>query len=468
MSQLDLIINGASVHGASSMGVINPATGQVFVSCARASEAQLDAAVAAAKSAFAAWSRKSYAERASLLNDVADEIARRESELATLLTREQGKALAEATAEVGASAAFIRHLASIELHPEVLEDTETRRLEQHFRPLGVVAAIVPWNFPLLMASFKMAAALITGNTVVLKPSPSTPLCTLELGAIGARILPPGVLNVITDQNDLGASLTAHPDVAKIAFTGSTATGKKVMANAATSVKRVTLELGGNDAAIVLDDVDPKAVAPALFGAAFFNSGQVCIAIKRVYAHERIYEPLVAELARLADEAVVGDGLEAGTTHGPVQNKSQFDKLCQIIHEAKRAGMVAAGGRVNDGGGYFIRPTIVRDAQAGMPLVEQEQFGPVLPVVRFDDVDEAVRQVNASRYGLGGSVWSASTARAIDVASRIESGTVWVNKHLDFGPDIPFGGAKESGLGLQFSPIGLHEFTQRQILNIAKA
>ncbi|MGB1563390.1 MAG: aldehyde dehydrogenase family protein [Sinimarinibacterium flocculans] len=468
MNQGALIINGQAVAGASRMGVIDPSTGEEFASCSKASASDLEAAVAAAKAAFASWSTTPFVERSRLLNEVADEIARRQPELATLLTREQGKVLTESTAEVEASVAFIRHLAGIELHREVIEDSATRRIEQHFRPLGVVAAIVPWNFPLLMACFKVAAALATGNTVVLKPSPSTPLCALALGAIGMRILPPGVLNVITDQNDLGPLLTAHPDVAKIAFTGSTGTGRKVMASAAASIKRITLELGGNDAAIVLDDADPAALAPALFGTAFFNSGQVCIAIKRIYAHEKIYEPLIAELARLANEAVVGPGLEPGTTHGPVQNRMQFDKVRRIIADARSAGQVAAGGEAADGGGYFIRPTIVRDARAGMPLVEDEQFGPVLPVIPFADVGDAVRQVNASRYGLGGSVWGTDTARAIEVASAIESGTVWVNKHLDFGPDIPFGGAKESGLGLQFSAAGLQEFTQKQILNIAKS
>lgn len=468
MSQTQLIINGRAVPGDATLDVINPATGKVFAQCARASSRQLDEAVSAAKAAFPAWSRKPFSERAAALNAIADVIESRAQDLAQLLTMEQGKILGEALVEAGASVAFIRHLASIELKPEVLEDSGTRRIEQHFRPLGVVAAIVPWNFPLLMACFKMASALITGNTVIIKPSPSTPLCTLELGSIASAILPPGVVNVITDMNDLGAQLTAHADIAKIAFTGSTGTGKKVMASAAATLKRVTLELGGNDAAIVLADADPKAVAPALFGAAFFNSGQVCIAIKRVYAHEKIYESLIQELTKLANAAVVGDGLQSGTTHGPLQNKAQFEKVRQIVLEAERSGKVVAGGQISDGGGYFIRPTIVRDAVAGMPLVEEEQFGPVLPIIKFTDVDQVVQQVNASRYGLGGSVWSADTPRAVSVAAAIESGTVWINKHLDFGPSIPFGGAKESGLGLEFADVGLHEFTQRQILNIAKA
>jgi len=275
-----------------------------------------------------------------------------------------------------------------------------------------------------------------------------------------------VINIVTDLNDLGGKLTTHPDVAKISFTGSTETGRKVMASAAATIKRLTLELGGNDAAIVLPDVDPAKVAPGIFGGAFMNAGQVCLAIKRVYAHEAIYDQLVAELAKLADEAVVDDGLRQGTSIGPLQNKMQYEKVKGFLDDARANGTIVAGGEVLDRPGYFIRPTIVRDISDGTKLVDEEQFGPILPVIKYSDPEDALARANASALGLGGSIWSNDREIAYDLASRMESGTAWINKHLDFGPNIPFGGAKQSGIGTECAEIGLEEFTQRKVINVA--
>jgi acyl-CoA reductase-like NAD-dependent aldehyde dehydrogenase len=335
------------------------------------------------------------------------------------------------------------------------------------KPLGVVAAITPWNLPLLLLMIEVAPALLAGNTVVAKPAPTTPLTTLKFGELCARILPPGVVNVIVDQNDLGTPLTGHPDVAKVAFTGSTATGKKVMASAAGTLKRLTLELGGNDAAIVLEDADPKEVAPKIYAAATFISGQACIAIKRVYVHESIYDAVCDELGRLARETVVGDGLEQGTQMGPIQNKAQFERVKGFLEDARRYGTIVAGGEVVEREGYFVQPTIVRDLPDGARLVREEQFGPVLPVLRYSDVDDAVARANDTDFGLGGSVWSSDRERAFRVATRVNAGTVWVNKHLDVGPDTPFAGAKQSGIGVEMGQEGLEEFTQATIINVAK-
>jgi len=331
----------------------------------------------------------------------------------------------------------------------------------------VVGAIIPWNFPVLIVAFKLPLALLAGNTVVLKPAPTTPLTTLRLGEIMAEVLPAGVVNIITDQNDLGARLTSHPDIAKISFTGSSATGQKVMAAAAGTIKRLTLELGGNDAAIVLPGADPAKVAPGLFAGAFLNAGQVCLAIKRAYVHESIYEEVCARLAELADQAVLGDGLEQGVTIGPVQNRMQFDKLKGFLDAARAEGRIIAGGTVEDRPGFFIRPTIVADVEDGARIVDEEQFGPILPVIRFDDVEAALARANSSVWGLGGSVWGEDREANRRVAERMESGSVWINKHLDFGPNIPFGGAKQSGLGVEFAEEGLAEFTQIRILNEAR-
>jgi len=329
----------------------------------------------------------------------------------------------------------------------------------------VVAAIIPWNFPVMMVSFKVPPALLAGNTIVLKPSPTTPLATLRIAELVADMAPPGVLNVIADDNDLGTALTAHPDVRKISFTGSTATGKKVMASATDLLKRFTLELGGNDAAIVLDDADPETVAKGLFSGAFANAGQVCLAIKRVYVHDSIYDAVCDALARRADEAVVGDGLEQGTQIGPVQNRMQYEKLKHFLESARRDGTIIAGGTLLDGPGYFIRPTVVRDITDGAELVDQEQFGPVLPLIRYTDPQDALARANASPYGLGRSVWSSSVPRAREIAARMDAGTVWVNRHLDLMPYIPMSGAKHSGIGVEFGEEGLAEYTQLHVLNL---
>ena len=467
MGAYKLLINGEMVDGELSMDVVNPATEEKLADCPRASEIQLNSAVAAAKAAFPAWAKTPMDQRKAAVLSIADTIEANAAELAQLLTKEQGKPLEAATVEVYGMAAFCRYFTSLDLPVKVLEDSDGRRVELHRNPLGVVGAIVPWNFPLILMAFKLPPALIAGNTLVIKPAPTTPLSTLRIGELIKDILPPGVINFITDANDLGAALTAHPDVRKISFTGSTETGAKVMAGAAGLLKRITLELGGNDAGIVLDDVDPKEAAPKLFDSAFQNSGQVCIAMKRLYVHENIYDEVCDELASIANDTIIGDGLEQGTKLGPLNNKMQYDKVKELIEEAKNDGNVIAGGEFPDKPGYFIRPTIVRDIKEGSRLVDEEQFGPVLPVMSFADEREAVARANSSAWGLGGSVWSSNPERAYALAEQMDSGTVWINKHAELDPTIPFGGAKMSGLGTELGQEGLQEFTQQKIINIAK-
>ncbi len=467
MSAYKLLINGEMVDGDLTMDVVNPATEEKLADCPRASETQLNAAVAAAKSAFPAWSKTTIDERKAVVLKIADVVEANAAELAQLLTKEQGKPLEDATTEVYGMAAFCRYFTSLDLPVEVLEDSEGRRVEVHRNPLGVVGAIVPWNFPLILMAFKLPPALIAGNTLVIKPAPTTPLSTLRIAELIQDVAPAGVINFITDANDLGAPMTAHPDVRKISFTGSTETGAKVMAGAAGLLKRITLELGGNDAGIVLDDVNPKEAAQKLFDSAFQNSGQVCIAMKRLYVHENIYDEVCEELASIANDTIIGDGLEQGTKLGPLNNKMQYDKVKALIEDAKKEGNVIAGGEFPDKPGYFIRPTIVRDIKEGSRLVDEEQFGPVLPVMSFADESEAVERANASAWGLGGSVWSANPERAYALAEQMDTGTVWINKHAELDPTIPFGGAKMSGLGNELGQEGLQEFTQQKIINMAK-
>ncbi|MCY4426824.1 MAG: aldehyde dehydrogenase family protein [Halieaceae bacterium] len=462
MQNFQLLINGQSTPGASTMPVINPANEEIIAQCPRADEAQLNEAVLAAKTAFPAWASLDISDRRAKLLAIADDLEPRTEEFASLLTAEQGKPVKDATEEIFGTAVMIRMLAANELPEKVLMDNELGRYIEHRSPLGVVAAITPWNMPVTLMAIKVVSALLTGNTVVAKPAPTTPLTTLLFAELANRYLPPGVFNVITDLNDLGSALTTHPDIAKISFTGSTATGKKVMQSASSSVKRVTLELGGNDAAIVLDDVDPKEVAASLFAGAMVNCGQICLAIKRAYVPSAIYDEVCDELVNLADNMKVGDGSDPATELGPIQNKMQFERVKELLESARTEGNIVAGGDVSDTG-FFVRPTIVRDVDDSARIVREEQFGPILPVLSYDDLDDAIARANDSSFGLGGTVWTANAERGAEVARRIHTGICWVNSHMAFHPDVATGGAKQSGLGQEMGVEGIEEFTQRHVV-----
>jgi len=467
MQAYNLLINGRLVPGASTLDVINPATGEVLAVAPRADAAQLDEAVAAAKAAFPAWAALTMAARREKLFAIADALEARMDEFARLLTAEQGKPFADAMGEVGGSVYMLRILGALDLPNKILREDETQKIIEHRTPLGVVAAITPWNFPLSLLIIKITPALLAGNTVVAKPAPTTPLTSLLLAELTNAILPPGVLNVIVDQNDLGGLLTKHKDVAKVSFTGSSATGKKVMESAASSLKRLTLELGGNDVGIVLDDATVKDVAPKVFASAMVNSGQVCLALKRLYVPDAMYDEMCDELAVLADAAVVQDGMMQGVQYGPVQNKAQYDKVRALIEDTRSEGKIIAGGVPHEGPGYFIRPTIVRDIADDARLVREEQFGPVLPVLRYSTLEDAIERANDTTFGLGGTVWTANPERGLEVAMKLDSGVIWVNQHLVIHPDIPAGGSKQSGMGQELGLEGLMEFTQNHVVYMAK-
>ncbi|MCI4592430.1 aldehyde dehydrogenase family protein [Sphingobium sp. BYY-5] len=460
-----MLIDGELVPGVSQFDVVNPATAESFASCPKADEALLERAIAAAKRAQPAWAAVPVEERAALVLKLADTLEARIGEFASLLTREQGKPLDQAGYEIMGSVFTLRAFAAMRVEPKVLKDEGGNRVVEHRTPLGVVASITPWNFPLILLMNKLGPALVTGNTMVAKPAPTTPLTTLLFGELAQAILPAGVLNIVCDQNELGPLMTGHKDIAKVAFTGSTATGKKVMASSAGTVKRVTLELGGNDAAIVLDDVDARKVAHKVYQGAMTNAGQICVAVKRAYVPAPMYDDFCDELAKLAKEAIVDDGAKQGTTIGPVQNKMQFDKVSALIADAKQRGTVLAGGEPLNRPGYFIAPTIVRDLDEDAPLVREEQFGPVLPVLKYDDIDDVIARANDSDYGLAGTVWGKDVARATEIAMKIDTGTVWVNQHLAIDANIPFRGVKQSGLGGELGEAGLLEYTQAHIVNI---
>jgi acyl-CoA reductase-like NAD-dependent aldehyde dehydrogenase len=467
MSSYTMSIDGKQQSGTSSFGVINPATEEVFAEAPQCSGAQLDAAVAAAKRAFAAWRRDEDARR-SALRSAGELLQAKAKEIGRTLTLEQGKPLAQAIGEVNGAGLQLKAAADMPIPNEVTKDNPKSHIEITYRPFGVVACITPWNFPILIATAKVAPALLAGNTLVLKPSPFTPLSTLQFGEVLNQALPAGVLNVVSGDNDLGAQLTAHPDVRKISFTGSVATGKKVAQSAASDLKRMTLELGGNDPAIVLDDADIAQIAPRLFWSSFLNTGQVCLAVKRIYAPEALIQPLLAALAKLAREVVVGDGLEANTQLGPINNAMQLERVTALVSDAKRAGAVVhAGGERLGRKGYFFPPTVLSGVGEDVAIVAEEQFGPVLPVLPYRDLDDAIARANDTQYGLGASVWSPNLARAGEVAKQIDAGTVWINSHVALTQHAPFTGAKWSGIGEASGRWGLAAFLQKHVINTTR-
>ncbi|WIV18366.1 aldehyde dehydrogenase family protein [Paenibacillus polygoni] len=465
---MGMLIDGEYVQTKKTIPVINPSNEEVIAEVPDASREDLDKAVAAAREAFPAWSSRPTEERAELLMKLADVIEKNKEELTELLMNENGKPLQASQAEMEDSIRWYRAIASQRLEEEILEDSEVHKVVLQYVPLGVVGAIVPWNYPMNLAAWKIAPALLTGNTLVVKPSPNTPLSTLRMAELAKDLFPKGVLNVISGGDDLGPWMTAHEGMDKISFTGSTATGKKVMKSASDNLKRTTLELGGNDAAIVLPDADPKQVVEGLFWAAFANTGQVCVDAKRLYIHEKMYDEVLEEMITYAKTIQVGDPSDPKTGLGPLQNKMQYDKVKELIKETKDSGArIAYEGEIPAGKGYYIPVTIVDNPPEDSRLVQEEPFGPIVPLLKYKDMDEAVQRANHTKYGLAGSVWGKDLELAYDVASRLETGTVWINESQVMQPDFPFGGHKESGIGVEHGKSGLAAFTNSRTVMIKK-
>ncbi|CRM77453.1 aldehyde dehydrogenase family protein [Pseudomonas marginalis] len=469
MHNYKMLIDGIQVAGEEGrFDVINPATGAVFAQCPAGSLGQLDQAVNAAQLAFKSWRHSSHPDRCERLLAIAADIEQEAPSLARLIVLEQGKPLELAFSEVMGAAAWTRYAAGQEIAVERVEETPTQRIELHRKPLGVVASITPWNWPFMIAVWHIMPALRAGNCVISKPSSLTPLSTLGLADIIARHVPRGVINCVTGEQGFGSAITSHPGIQKIVFTGSTATGQSVMRGAASNLKRLTLELGGNDAAIVLPGTPVEAVAEAIFQAAFLNMGQTCAALKRLYIHESQYEAFADALTHIAARQVVGDGLDAGVTFGPVQNLEQLELVEALVDDARANGArVLCGGARLDHPGFFYPPTLVADVTDGHRLVDEEQFGPVLPLIAYRDVEDVLKRANAGDMGLGGSVWGPDVEQAQALASRLESGVAWVNCHAQIQPNTPFGGSKMSGFGVEFGLEGLLEFTGQQLLFVRK-
>ncbi|WP_329375573.1 aldehyde dehydrogenase family protein [Streptomyces sp. NBC_01483] len=435
--------------------VVDPATGETFDEAPDQQPDELDAVVDRAHRAWHGW-RADPAARTTALRVAADAVETAGDDLARLLTREQGKPLAESYAEIARTAARLRYFADLAPRTRRITDGRPVHSEIRWRPLGPVAAIVPWNFPLQLAAAKFAPALAAGNTMVLKPSPFTPLATQLLGSVLATALPEDVLTVVTGREPLGARLASHPGIRHVTFTGSVPTGRAVAEAAAASLAQITLELGGNDAAVLLHDVEVDRIADRLFWAAFRNCGQVCMAVKRVYAPARLHAEVVEALAQRAKTVAVGAGLDPDTRLGPVNNAPQLARIEQVAKQALADGArAAAGGHRLDGPGYFFAPTILTDVPPGSPVVAEEQFGPVLPVLPYRSLDEAVDAANGTGFGLGGSVWGTDLDQAEVVADRLECGTAWINHHAELSLAQPFAGVKNSGVGVAGGPWGLY-------------
>jgi len=464
-----ITINGAAQGTAKTIEVLNPANGKVFAQAPDASRQNLDAAVAAARKAYPGWRALPYSERQALVSALGAKLLEHADAFKELLTLEQGKSHYWSQFEVAGSAMWLQMVAQQTLSVTVNESTPERHSETRRVPLGVVGAIVPWNFPILLAAFKIAPALLVGNTMVLKPSPYTPLTALKLGELAREVLPPGVFNVISGGDELGPWMTEHPGINKISFTGSTATGRNVMRSAAGTLKRLTLELGGNDPAIVLPDVDIPRVVPKLFWAAFLNSAQLCLATKRLYIHEDIYEPIVKELVKFSASIKIGDGSLPGVQLGPIQNRRQYERVLELIEGARRQGLkFLTGTTPMQGPGYFVPVTLIDNPPDDAPIVTEEAFGPILPLLKFHDIDEVVARANDTCYGLGASIWSRNESLAQNIAARLECGTVWINEIHYTMPNAALAGHKQSGLGVENGLDGLLEYTVPQTVILRKA
>lgn len=374
-----------------------------------------------------------------------------------------------AKAEAAAAVHWTKTLAGFKLEDErTISDDGEKEIVVRYTPLGVSVGIVPWNFPIQLAVGKITPSVVTGNPIIIKPSPFTPYCDLKLGELAQQFFPPGVVQVLSGDDNLGPWLTEHPGPDKISFTGSSQTGKLVMASAAKTLKRVTLELGGKDPTIILPDVDIATVAPKVATLAFLNSGQICLAIKRIYVHEDIYEPFLKAMVEHTKTIKVGDGAEEGNFLGPIQNSMQFEKVKTFFSDIEKQGQkVAVGGVNEDKAGYFITPTLISNPAEDSKIATEEPFGPIVPVMSWKDEQEVIDRANNTQMGLGASVWGSDLARANRIAQELEAGSVWVNAHLELDPRFPFGGHKHSGLGFEWSLAGLKAYCNSQTLYLKK-
>ncbi|RLL93178.1 hypothetical protein CFD26_101576 [Aspergillus turcosus] len=451
------VINGALAPTTKTRHSINPANRQPNPEVPVATQDDLDQAVTAAQAAFREWRRVPLEERRAALHKYADALEGEKDGFTKLLTQEQGKPLSQAADEINRAVSGIRALSSLELPETVLEDTPERRIVQRFTPLGVAAAIVPWNFPVLLAIGKIVSALITGNSIIVKPSPFTPYCALKLAELAIPFFPKGLFQALSGDDSLGPLITAHPGIHKVSFTRSTATGKRVAAACAESLKHCTLELGGNDAAIVTEDVDVDQVVQ-----------KVCMMIKRLYVHEAIYDEFRDKLVSIVKTFPLGEGTKPDVFFGPIQNEMQYNKARDLLASISSEGLTTVlGGSPGDPAGFFIQPTIVDNPPGKARVVIEEPFAPILPLLKWRADDEVLDRANTDPSGLGGSVWCRDPDRAQRLADCLDTGSVWINSHLALAPHVPYGGHKQSGIGVEYGLEGLKAYCASQTVWLFK-
>lgn len=462
-------VNGKLLEPLESLEIFNPANGQSLGLAAISNEQEVDLAVQSAKDAQKNWAKYSDKERKEIINKVAEVLQKNADYLAKLITKEQGKPLSGPGSrfEMQACIGWTQVPASLNLEPEIIFEDNQRKDTVHRVPLGVIAAIAPWNWPLMIAIWQIIPAIRMGNTVVLKPSEYTPIATLEMVRLINQVLPAGVLNTVTGAGNIGSKLANHKSINKIMFTGSEATGRKIITASAQNLSPITLELGGNDAAIILPGTNIKAIAQDLFWGAFLNMGQTCACIKRLYVHEDSYGEVMTELGVIASQIKIGDGMDESVLIGPLQNKMQFEKVKDLIADAKINGCdVREFGEIPSQG-YFLPITLVGDIKDGNRLVDEEQFGPALPIISYKNINEALAAANSLDAGLGASLWADNSTDAETLAIQLEAGTVWINQHGAIHPMVPFGGNKSSGYGVEFGIEGLKAVTQIRVISIKK-
>jgi acyl-CoA reductase-like NAD-dependent aldehyde dehydrogenase len=460
------IIGGKRLAATRHLSVINPATGKALAAVPDIDAATLDDAVDAARKAFPEWRALPLARRKQILSEVLLEITRHAEELIVLLTAEQGRPLSWARWEINLltnlyGPGFLKmDLPQIVQHVADIGDVFKR-----YTPRGVVGAITPWNAPVLLSFIKALPAMLAGNTVILKPSPFTPLTVLRIADYTRELLPPGVLNTVTGGDELGPCMTSHSGIDHITFTGSTATGKRVLASASATLKHVDLELGGNDPGIVLADADPHAIARDLFESMFLLNGQGCICLKRLYIDENIYPAVTEALVTIARSAKVGNGLDPDIALGPIQNQLQYQRLQSSWEEIKKSGtkILFRGDVPANETGFFFPVTLLDNPSEDASFVVQEIFGPIRFVFKYKTVDDAIRRANNTSYGLGASVWGKRSDELQRVASQLEAGTVWINQHSIRNPFVPASAYKNSGIGVELGEEGLKEFCNVQVI-----
>ncbi|KAI1417203.1 aldehyde dehydrogenase [Hypoxylon sp. FL1857] len=449
------IIDGKVSTTDNTRHTINPATLESNPEVPLSTIDDVNRAVEAAERAAKSWAEVPWDERASAIQSFADAIEKHAEDFVQMLIKESGKPLTWARLELSTCVRYLRGFCQLSLTGEVIEDTKERKVVTRYTPLGVVVGIVPWNYPIQLSCVKMAPALLTGNAYIWKTSPHTPYCSLKFAELGQRFFPPGVLQVLSGDNDLGPLLTEHPNVHMVSFTGTVEVGKKVVQSCSKTLKRVVLELGGNDPAIVCADVDPVDVATKIAYVSFCHAGQICIAMKRIYVHDAVYDAVLAAMVGFVQTLKLG--LDENAHLGPISNKDHFERVKGLLADVESTNLKVAIGStkpLSDRNGYYLVPTIIDNPPDDSRIVVEEQFGPVLPIMKWSEEADVVFRANNTYAGLGASVWTRDMEQAERLAKQLQAGNIWINTHAEIQTSTPYAGHKQSGLGIAMGVDGL--------------